>query len=223
MYKRQCEHRTRHPVPHRSSSRQQARGIDRQRSFCIWAVYRRKHRYYARDQTAGPTRMGMLQSIQAGTVRYVGCPVCSEVAHADGNPAVRVRDVDPGQEALRSLSCERHTEGFSYGSLASSADNAQTTSCRTPRPLRRHNCESVETTIRKRRLLFAGAVQRTHNERLGDVWDDGWWGESGTRPTIKELGPMSSRRPQGVSSHRGIHGKHPLGVWCRNGAMAHGG
>ena len=26
-------HRTRHPVPHRSSSRQQARGIDRQRSF----------------------------------------------------------------------------------------------------------------------------------------------------------------------------------------------
>ena len=27
-------------------------------------------------------------------------------------------------------------------------------------------CESVETTIRKRRLLFAGAVQRTTNERL---------------------------------------------------------
>ena len=27
-------------------------------------------------------------------------------------------------------------------------------------------CESVETTIRKRRLLFAGAVQWTHNERL---------------------------------------------------------
>ena len=27
-------------------------------------------------------------------------------------------------------------------------------------------CESVEMTIRKRRLLSAGAVQRTHNERL---------------------------------------------------------
>ena len=27
-------------------------------------------------------------------------------------------------------------------------------------------CESVETTIRKRRLRFAGAVQRTHNGRL---------------------------------------------------------
>ena len=27
-------------------------------------------------------------------------------------------------------------------------------------------CESVETTIRKRGLLFAGAVQQTNNERL---------------------------------------------------------
>ena len=30
--------RTPDQAPHRSSSRQQARGIDRQRSFCIWAV-----------------------------------------------------------------------------------------------------------------------------------------------------------------------------------------
>ena len=86
--------------------------------------------------------------------------------------------------------------------------------------------ESVETAIRKRRLLFAEAVQRTHNERLTRrviFWDDGWRRESGTRPISKELGPMSSRRPQGVSSYRGIHGKLPVGVWCRNGAMAHGG
>ena len=49
--------------------------------------------------------MGMLQSIQAGAVRYEGCPVRSEVAHAkglgDGNPAVRVSNVDPRQGALR--------------------------------------------------------------------------------------------------------------------------
>ena len=32
--------------------------------------------------------------------------------------------------------------------------------------LKKAQCESVETTIRNRRLLFAGAVQRTHNERL---------------------------------------------------------
>ena len=32
--------------------------------------------------------------------------------------------------------------------------------------LKKAQYEGVETTIRKRRLLFAGAVQRTHNERL---------------------------------------------------------
>ena len=41
--------------------------------FVSGRSYRRKRRYYARDQTAGPTLMGMLQSIQAGTVRYGGC------------------------------------------------------------------------------------------------------------------------------------------------------
>ena len=66
--------------------------------------YRRMRRYYARDQTAGPTRMGMLQSLQAGAIRYGGCPVRSEVAHdkgrGDGNPDLRVRTVDPLQGAL---------------------------------------------------------------------------------------------------------------------------
>ena len=32
--------------------------------------------------------------------------------------------------------------------------------------LKKARCERVETTIRRRRLLFAGAVQRTHDERL---------------------------------------------------------
>ena len=40
--------------------------------FVSGRSYRRKRRYYARDQTAGPTRMGMPQSIQAGAVRYGG-------------------------------------------------------------------------------------------------------------------------------------------------------
>ena len=56
-------------------------------------------------QTAGPARMGMLHSVQAGAVRYGGFPARSEVAHAkgrgDGNPAVRVHNVDPRQGALR--------------------------------------------------------------------------------------------------------------------------
>ena len=32
--------------------------------------------------------------------------------------------------------------------------------------LKKAQCESFEMTIRKRRLLFAGGIQRTHNERL---------------------------------------------------------
>ena len=32
--------------------------------------------------------------------------------------------------------------------------------------LKKVQCESVETTFRKRRLLLAGGVKRTHNERL---------------------------------------------------------
>ena len=32
--------------------------------------------------------------------------------------------------------------------------------------LKKAQCDNVETTIRKRRLLFAGAVQRTTNKRL---------------------------------------------------------
>ena len=63
------------------------------------------------------------------------------------------------------MSCERHTTGFSYGSLASVADNAHTTLGRMPGPFKRQG-ESVETITRKRRLLFAGAVQRTKNEQL---------------------------------------------------------
>ena len=62
-------------------------------------------------------------------------------------------------------SCERHTTVFSYGSLPSSAGNAQTSSCRTPRPLRRHNARASRRPSASG-VSFAGAVQRTQNERL---------------------------------------------------------
>ena len=62
-----------------------------------------------------------------------------------------------GKEHFAELRTARQC--FSYGPLASSVDNAQSTSCRTPRPSRKAKCESVEVTIRKRLILFAGAVQ----------------------------------------------------------------
>ena len=84
--------------------------------------------------------------------------------------------------------------------------------------LKKAQCESIETTIRKRRLFFAGAVQRTSNEGLThrvDVRDDGWWGEPGTRPTRKELAPVSGRH-QGIRSNRGVHGYLPFTVRSRD-------
>ena len=48
--------------------------------------------------------------------------------------------------------------------MASSVDNAQTTSCRTPRLLRRHNARASRRPSVSG--LFAAAIQRTHNERL---------------------------------------------------------
>ena len=57
------------------------------------------------------------------------------------------------------FSCERHTTGVSYGSLARTDDLMSYA-----KALKKAQCESVETTS-KRRLLFAGGVQRTHHER----------------------------------------------------------
>ena len=51
-----------------------------------------------------PTRKGMLQSVQAGAVRYGGCPVLSNGAHAlkgEVMETLRVCDVDYRSLALR--------------------------------------------------------------------------------------------------------------------------
>lgn len=71
----------------------------------------------------------------------------------------------------------------------------------------RHNARaSRRSSANKQRLLFAGAVKKTTKTNpSGDGSDDSWWVKSGTRPTRNGLGPVSSRRPQGVWSHRGNH------------------
>ena len=50
-----------------------------------------------------------------------------------------------------------------------------------------------------------------------------WWGESGARPNMKKPGPMSHRRPQGLSSHIGIHGNVPFVLPSRDVVVAYGG
>ena len=78
-------------------------GLSCQRKRRHYARDQRRH--YARDQTTGPTRMGMLQTVQAGAVRCGGCLVHSKGAHAkgrgDGDLAVQMCDANPRQGALR--------------------------------------------------------------------------------------------------------------------------
>ena len=80
-----CGHPTRQSRPHRSSSKQRASGICRRCRFCTWAALSTQAPTLCqtlRGETTDPTRMSMLQSVQAGAVRYGGCPVHSNGAHA---------------------------------------------------------------------------------------------------------------------------------------------
>ena len=87
-------------------------------------------------------------------------------------------------------------------------------------------CESVETTIRKRRLLFAGAVQRTTNERLTHrvMFGTIAGGESpGPGRPENNWARCLARRHQGIPSHRGAIDSSPLPFGVEMTAMAEGG
>ena len=90
--------------------------------------------------------------------------------------------------------------------------------------LKKAQCESVEATIRKRRLLFAGAVQ--NNERLtrrvmfgtmadGENPGPGRPEKNWAQCLVDDLRVF--RATEGSTESVPL-----LGVWRRNGAMAHG-
>ena len=152
-----------------------------------------------RDQTTDPTRKGMLQSVQTRAGRHGEPPAYSK--GGDGDPAVRARYRGLfGQEHFAELRTAHHNS--SYGSLGSRADYAPTASFMSyAKALKKaQQGESVEGTICKRGVLFAGAVQRTTNERLirRVTFRTKAGGENpGPVLTRVQLGPISSRRPQG--------------------------
>ena len=139
-----CGHRTRHPLLRRSSLKQQARGTNNIAVFIPGRPYQRNRRRYARYQTTGPTRVGMLRSVQAGAVRYGDSFTHAEGAHAnvrgDGDTVAWVCDVD---SAWSTPLCSTARTTSSFGSLASIANNAPTTACRISRPSRRHNVRAL--------------------------------------------------------------------------------
>ena len=92
--------------------------------------------------------------------------------------------------------------------------------------LKKVECESVETTICKWRLLFAGGVQRTHNKRLsrrvmfgtmagGENPGPGRPEKNWAQRLVDDLRVFRATEPSTESV--------PLVTWRRIGAMAHGG
>ena len=110
----------------------------------------------------------MPRSIQAAAVRYGGCPVRSQGVHAkdpfDGSPAVRVRIVDLSKEHFAELRTVHHR--FLLRIIDFQRRNRTDHLVSYAKALKEAQCEGVQTTIRKWRLLFAGAVQWANNERL---------------------------------------------------------
>ena len=113
---------------------------------------------YARNQTTGLTRMGMLQSAQVGAVDM-------EAFHSRGAPIKGRGDGHPvslGRLAWRtSLSSESHTTTIIGFQRQQRTDHLMSYA----KALKKAKCESVETTIRKRRLFLAAGIYRLINER----------------------------------------------------------
>lgn len=73
-------------------------------------------------------------------------------------------------------------------------------------------CKGGETIIHKRRLLFAGAVQRTINERLTRraMFETIIGGtNAGTWPTRNDLGPVPSQMALGSFKQQMVPRKYP--------------
>ena len=127
--------------------------------------YRRNRRHHARDQTTDPTRVGMLRSFHTRAVPYGG-----SLVHVKGAAVENRGDGDRcvawalGLEHSAKLQTAHHNLLLRIIVFQSRERTYHHMSY--AKALKKAQCESVETTIRKRRLLFAGAVRRTGKKRL---------------------------------------------------------
>ena len=127
----------------------------------------RKRPHYARDKTTGPTRMGMLQTVQSSgsyTIWRLPCSLKVRMLKAEVMETLLYGCVTwtLGKEHFAELRKAHHRLlriiDFQRRQLTNHLMLYATA-------LNKAQCENVETAIRKRRLLFAVAVQWTNNER----------------------------------------------------------
>ena len=113
--------------------------------------------------------MDGFQALQAGTVRPPeGKPAASEGADGEvrgsRSSLVRMRDVDPPEVPLRQAPYTHHRMLLRILGAWCKSPNKRILSYKDA--LHRTQCESIETTVRTRRLLWAGALLRMGDHRL---------------------------------------------------------
>lgn len=113
--------------------------------------------------------VGMLRSVQASVIRYGRCLRHCIASHdtyiSDGGSSVWVCDVDPRPGALRlCLRTVHHNLLLRIVGFQRRRRTEQLIAY--ANALKKASCKRVETTILKRRHLFAEAVQWATNERL---------------------------------------------------------
>ena len=179
--------------------------------------------------------MDGLQALQAGTVRPPeGKPAASEGTDGEvrgsRSSLVRMRDMDPPEVPLRQAPYNTPQDVASNpGILVQVAKQAH------PliqiEALQRTQCESIETTVRTRRLLWAGALLRMGDHRLpkrvmsGELENAGKRGPGGRRKIGRTawqmiFGYLASRgtgEPPHLTLGRGItrYTKEVVGIWPR--------
>ena len=113
--------------------------------------------------------MDGFQALQAGTVRPPeGKPAASKGADGEvrgsRSSLVRMRDVDPPEVPLRQAPYNTPQDVASNSGSLVQVANKRILSYKDA--LHRTQCESIETTVRTRRLLWAGALLRMGDHRL---------------------------------------------------------
>ena len=82
--------------------------------------------------------------------------------------------------------------------------------------LKKTKCESIETTIRKRRLFCGwgnGTAKHRAMTQSDDVCAGSRWKPTGTRWATEQLAQYPERRPRRCTIDRRRHGRFPTAVW----------
>ena len=160
-----CEIRTRYLELHRSSSKPQAISIGRRSSYYTWAAVIHEN---ADIITKDPIDESITQMVRSRAIRHDDRPTQADSPYAEGRgdrDPVRMRDVDSQRETLRQApNCASPSPPVNHCFPA----------LRTYRSHHLLVCQGPQedtigehrTTIRKRRLFFAGPLARQHEGRL---------------------------------------------------------